>query len=164
MTESPRYYLGCGVVTRVTDRRKLNAVSQSVVSLWKNLVTEELQKRDRLQFVDLDYIISGSGDPGTAGHVCGKCFYKYEKMVKTKEELMSSVNQIIDAIVTATRARTVSCTPKTSRKHESSNASSTSLIPASKRLSSQHAQPAPTASENSPNVSVSHADSIVVAS
>ncbi len=95
--------LACGEVTRrSSDRRNLkSSASQHVVPLWKTTITSELQKRNQL--ADLDGLISGSSEPHGAGHMCRKCFYAYEKVLKAKAIIESSAAKALDAIVNLAR-------------------------------------------------------------
>lgn len=52
--------LACGEVTRTKDRCNLNSsASKSALSVWKEITTRELEKRD----ADLDGLIAGYGNP-----------------------------------------------------------------------------------------------------
>ena len=85
---------GCGVITQSTDRRNLNSISsQHVVPVWKNIVAKELE--GRCLSVNLcDPLCS-------TAHMCRKCFYAYEKLLKATEFLSSNIKQVVDSIVSS---------------------------------------------------------------
>ena len=84
--------LACGETTkRSSDRRRLSSnVCQHVSSLWKTTISLELQKRSQLH-VDVEAL-------SLSGHVCRKCFYAYEKVLKAKAVVESSASKAVDAL------------------------------------------------------------------
>ena len=137
--------LACGEVTsRTSDRRNLrNSSSQHVIPLWKDLVAEELSKRN--QHADLDDLVSGN-----SGYMCRKCFYAYEKYLKVKEELALKAIHAIDAVIPVTSTTSCSTSPSVRKRLPSSAI----FPPPSKRMSSIQ-MPLVTASDSkSPDVAV----------
>lgn len=72
--------LSCGDLAVAGDRRVLGrgSGSDTVTSLWKKLITKELERRNTQ--LDIDSLISQE-----EGYVCRKCFHAYEKLLKNTE-------------------------------------------------------------------------------
>ena len=81
--------LGCGVViNNASDRRNLcGNASQNVSSAWKGLLKAELEGRGCGS--TFESLFSADGELltnyGNQRNMCRKCFYSYERMLKTQE-------------------------------------------------------------------------------
>lgn len=73
--------LACGEGPLVTTNRRniLSSSSQHVIPLWRHMVEMEFERRN--QYVALDIVLSASQHT----FMCRKCFYAYEKVLKTQE-------------------------------------------------------------------------------
>lgn len=78
-TSSSHHCLSCGELTVVRDRRVLGENVPGVTSLWKDLISEELERRE-LQLNLADFI-----SPQGVGYLCRKCFHAYDKFLRDKE-------------------------------------------------------------------------------
>ena len=130
----PAICLGCGVTTRrSSDRRNLySSASAHILPLWSTTITSQLKKNTQLVDLDIDNLLSAEvGRP----HLCRKCFYGYEKVLKVTSVIEDNANKAIAEVLSLPRS------------------SSDSLPPPSKRRPQPLPQPLSTA--GSPSVSVS---------
>ena len=109
----PVVCLGCGEsVQRSSERRKLASSSSShVVPLWKKTMSSQLLKHNL--HADLDQLLAGSRR--TAGQMCRKCFYSYEKVLTSTSALENNAEKAIAQLCDVQEIRTntdVTATPR----------------------------------------------------
>lgn len=82
--------LGCGVtINNSSDRRNLYGNSSTaVLSAWKNALKGELERRKFLSVFESLFTANGevrTKNYGNQKNMCRKCFYLYEKTLKSQE-------------------------------------------------------------------------------
>ena len=82
--------LGCGTtINHSSDRRNLcGNSSKTVLSAWKEFLKAEFEKRGCLAVFDSLFTTDGqirTTDHGNQKNMCRKCFYLYEKTLKSLE-------------------------------------------------------------------------------
>ena len=80
--------LGCGItINHSSDRRNLcGNSSKTVLSAWMNFVKAELEKKGCLAVFESLFTIDGqirTKNHGNQKNMCRKCFYLYEKTLKS---------------------------------------------------------------------------------
>jgi len=91
--------LDCGItINKASDRRNLcGSPSQTVLSTWKKLLKAEFEKRGCLAVFDSLFTLNGeirTKNYGNQKNMCRKCFYLYEKTLKS-QEVCTIINYIV---------------------------------------------------------------------